>query len=69
MKFSNQVYDVLKYLVTIFSPALMTLIAGFGSAGMLDNATAYVTVIGLVTAFIGSLINVSSKQYKHREEE
>ena len=67
MKFSNQVYDVLKYLVTIFSPALMTLIAGFGAAGMLDDAQVYVTVIGLVTAFVGTLIGVSSHNYNKED--
>ena len=63
MKLSNKTYDVLKYLVTIFAPALMTLVAGFGAAGMLDDAQVYVTVIGLVTAFVGTLIGVSSHNY------
>lgn len=67
MKFSNQVYDTLKYLVTIFSPALMTLVAGFGAAGMLDDAQVYVTVIGLVTAFVGTLIGVSSHNYNKED--
>lgn len=67
MKLSNKTYDVLKYLVTIFAPALMTLIAGFGSAGMLDDAQVYVTVIGLVTAFVGTLIGVSSHNYNKED--
>ena len=68
MKLSNKTYDFLKYLVTIFAPALMTLIAGLGTADLMANATTYVTVIGLVTAFVGALIGVSSNQY-HKEDE
>lgn len=68
MKFSNQVYDTLKYLVTIFAPALMTLVAGLGASGMINGAEAYVTVIGLVATFIGALIGVSSHQYNKNKE-
>ncbi|HFI0687012.1 TPA: phage holin [Streptococcus suis] len=67
MKLSNKTYDFLKYLVTIFAPALMTLIAGFGATGLLANTETIVTVIGLFATFIGALIGVSSHNY-HKED-
>ena len=68
MKLSNKVYDVLKYAVTIFSPALMTLIAGLGSIDLIANSDTYVAVIGIVATFLGGLIGVSSNQYHKGDE-
>lgn len=63
MKLSNKTYDFLKYLTTIFAPALTALIAGLGTLGLFPSATVVVAVIGLVATFVGQLINSSSKQY------
>lgn len=67
MKLSNKTYDFLKYLVTIFAPALMTLTAGFGATGLLANTETIVTVIGLIATFIGGLIGVSSHNYNKED--
>jgi hypothetical protein len=67
MKLSNKAYDVLKYVVTIFAPALMTLVASLGTIGLLADTEIYVAVIGAVATFVGALINVSSNQY-HKED-
>lgn len=68
MKLSNKVYDILKYVVTIFAPALMTLVAGLGTIDLITNSDTYVAVIGIVATFLGALIGVSSNQY-HKEDE
>ena len=67
MRFSNKVYDVLKYLILIAAPASITLISGLGVLFNFD-ATIINGVIGLVAAFIGSLIGVSTKNYNKEQE-
>ena len=67
MVLSNKVYDVLKYLILIVAPALITLISGLGVLFGFD-ATIINGVIALVSAFIGSLIGVSTKNYNKEQE-
>lgn len=67
MKMTNKTYDVLKFLVTVFAPALMTLVGGVGAAGLVADTDVIVTVIGLITAFVGTLIGVSSKNYSKED--
>ena len=68
MELSNKTYNRLKWFITIFLPAFMGLIAGFGALGFIPNAEVIVAAIGLIGTFLGSLINVSSKNYNNREE-
>ena len=67
MKLSNKTYDNLKWIVQIFAPGLMGLIAGFGSLGLIGNTETIVSVIGLLTAFVGGLIGVSSHNYNKED--
>ena len=69
MELSNKTYNRLKWFITIFLPAFMGLVAGFGALGFIPNAEGIVAAIGLIGTFLGSLINVSSKHYNNREEE
>lgn len=68
MELSNKAYNRLKWFITIFLPAFMGLVAGFGALGFIPNAEVIVAAIGLVGTFLGSLINVSTKNYNNREE-
>ena len=68
MKLSNKAYDILKWLVIVFAPALMTLVAGLGATGLIANTDVIVTVIGLVATFVGGLIGVSTRNYNKEEE-
>ena len=68
MELSNKTYNRLKWFITIFLPAFMGLIAGFGALGFIPNAEVIVAAIGLIGTFLGSLINVSTKNYNNREE-
>ena len=69
MELSNKTYNRLKWFITIFLPAFMGLVAGFGALGFIPNAEVIVAAIGLFGTFLGSLINVSTKNYNNREEE
>jgi hypothetical protein len=63
MKLPNKVYDVLKWIVVIFLPALNTLIFALG--GVLGFETNVICgVISAVTVFLGALIGVSTYSYK-----
>ena len=69
MELSNKTYNRLKWVITIFLPAFMGLVAGFGALGFIPNAEVIVAAIGLIGTFLGSLINVSSKNYNNSQEE
>lgn len=63
MKFSNSVYDVLKWLCLIALPSFSVFFAvldEFFGWGMSDTVS---TVVAAVCAFIGTLIGVSTKNY------
>lgn len=62
IQFSNKVYDVMKWLCLIFSPALITLISALSAIYGYD-ATKITGVITAVTAFIGALIGISTITY------
>lgn len=68
--FPDKVYDILKWVILIFVPALITFISGLGA--ILGFDTSVITaIIALVATFIGSLIGVSTKAYndeKRRKE-
>lgn len=70
MKLSNQVYDSLKFISTIFIPALATLIGTVGVAlGYQELTGVLVTIVSAIGVFIGSLIGLSSVTYKHEQED
>ncbi len=58
----SKVYDVLKWIVLIFVPAVIMLISGLGALLGFD-ATVICGIISLVGTFIGALIGVSTKNY------
>lgn len=68
MKLSNKLYDVLKWLCIVVSPAVCTLLVSLNSLwdwGLpIDAITG--TITG-VTAFIGVIIGISSLNYDKGE--
>lgn len=67
MKISNKVYDVVKYVSTIFIPALVVLIATVSAAVGYD-ASVVCAIISAVGVFLGALIGVSTKAYNKEKE-
>lgn len=63
----SKVYDVLKWIILIFCPALITLISGLGVVLGFD-ASVITAIIGLVATFVGSLIGVSTRVYNNSKK-
>lgn len=68
MKLTNKQYDVAKQVVTVVIPALITLISGLGVALNYDTAV-ITTIIGLFTAFAGTVLGISSRNYQAENQE
>lgn len=63
---NNKTYDVLKWLVITFVPALIFLISTLGTIYKFDTEVINAT-ISAVTTFIGTLIGISSIRYNKKE--
>lgn len=64
MKMKSSVYDVLKWIVIVVSPAVCTLIVTLNSLWGWDLPVEAITgTISAVTAFVGVLIGISSINY------
>ena len=65
MKFSNKIYDILKFFVTTVSPAFITLLTALTMAWHWDiPIEAIVATISAVTTFIGVCLGISNANYK-----
>lgn len=62
MKLNNQVYDTLKWVLFVVVPALTTLVGGVATLYGYD-ATQVVTLINLVSTFVGVVTGVSNANY------
>lgn len=67
MKLTNKQYDIIKFILFTVVPALTTLIGGLGMLYEFD-VTQIVTLIGLVSAFVGAITGLSSSQYNKDNE-
>ncbi|MDH6364637.1 hypothetical protein M2139_001624 [Enterococcus sp. PF1-24] len=63
MKLNNKTYDRLKFVVTIFLPALITLITTLGSAFAWELTQLIVVTLGAITTFLGTLLGISTNNY------
>lgn len=68
MKISNRVYDILKYIVTIGLPALTTLWLTLASIWHIPYGEPIGATLGAITLFLGTLIGISSANYKKAKE-
>lgn len=66
MKLTNKQYDVAKRAITVWAPATITLITGLGSLYRVD-VTAVAGTLALVTTFAGTVLGVSSKNYRQED--
>lgn len=65
---SNKQYDLMKKLVTVVAPALITLITGLGALYKFDS-TAITGTLALITTFTGTVLGISSKKYNEAQGE
>ena len=64
MKLSNRTYDCIKFMVTVFLPALGTFIFAISKIwGVPPYAENIVGTISALCVFLGSLIGISSIHY------
>lgn len=71
MKFelNDKVYDVLKWLALIALPALAVLYSVLAGVWGWPRATEVSTTINAVIAFIGTLIGISTANYKKEDSD
>lgn len=62
MKLNNKVYDILKWGLILFTPALITLIGTLGTIYEFDTNTIILT-IGAITTFLGTITGISNYNY------
>lgn len=63
MRLPNSVYDVLKFICTIFLPACGTLYFALAKIWNLPLAEEIVGTLSAIALFIGALIGISSVKY------
>lgn len=64
MKMSNKLYDILKYVSLIFLDACGVLYKGLAEVWNLPYGTEVMTTCTLLSIFIGTLIGISSHNYR-----
>lgn len=62
MKLSNKVYNILKWGLIIFVPALITLIGTLGKIYGFETETITLT-IGAISTFLGVITGISNNNY------
>lgn len=67
MKFSNKLYDILKWVCLVAIPALCTFLGVLLPAVDVsaDITTKVITIIAAIGAFIGTLIGISTASYNN----
>lgn len=67
MKFSNEMYDKLKWIAQYFLPALGTLYFALAGVWGLPYGEQIVGTITAVDTFLGVLLGISTAQYKQEQ--
>lgn len=65
----SKIYDILKWVVLVFLPALTTLVGLVGQALSWGNMEIVLTIMVGATTFLGTLLGVSNAQYKASKTE
>lgn len=68
MKLSNKTYDVLKWLVWVFLPALGVFLGVLGRSFGWSNTDTVLTILTAFTAFLGAITGVSNKEFNKEEK-
>lgn len=68
MKLSNKTYDILKWLVWVFLPALGVFLGVLGQSFGWVNTDTALTILTAFTAFLGTITGVSNKEFNKEEK-
>lgn len=69
MKFSNKVYDVLKWIAQILLPALGTLYFALSKVWNLPYSEQVVGTISAIDVFLGAILQISTTNYNKEGQE
>lgn len=62
MKLSNKTYDILKWILMVFTPALITLISSLAIIYKFD-AEVIILTIGAIATFVSAITGISTATY------
>lgn len=68
MKFSNGIFDILKWCVLVFIPALTTLYVTLSGVWQFPYAAEVAKTSSAVCAFFGALLGISNLAYKQEND-
>lgn len=68
MKMTNETYDILKWIALVLLPALATFYAAIAAVLGLPYTEQVVGTITAVDTLLGTLLKISSDNYKKQEE-
>lgn len=68
MKLSNKQYDIAKWVVQAFLPALVTFIGIVGKATNWEYTELSMTLVGAFMGFLGTSLGISSASYHKGEQ-
>ena len=63
MKVNNKVYDVMKWIVTIIIPAIITLYSSLASIWGIPYSEQIIATLAAIDIFLGVIMKISSKEY------
>ena len=66
MKLNNKIYDILKWSLIIFVPALITLIGTLGQIYKFDTEIIVLTISAIAT-FLGAITGISNYNYNRTD--
>ena len=69
MMLSNKAYDILKWICTVFLPALITLYGVIANACDIPQTETVMTIAVAVNTFLGTLLGISNINYKRGRDD
>lgn len=63
MRLSNKAYDVMKWVVQLLIPALITLYGVIGTTCDIPYTEQVLTIAGAVDVFLGTILKISTNIY------
>ena len=69
MKLSNKTYDVMKWVVQLLIPALITLYGVIGTTLNIPYTEQVLTIGGAVDVFLGTILKISTNNYNKEIEQ
>lgn len=68
MKLSNKTYDIMKWVVQLLIPALITLYGVIGSTLKIPYTQETLTIAGAVDVFLGTILKISTDNYNKEND-